>query len=118
MFSVCHILFMLFAAGTFKNLYSDHRSLFLRIPTDNNVIPFSQPVFSQESSPEKLSGQSTVATESEDNLNGNNVLCFCKTTQWKCKYCKIPTCDFCCVGQTAEDGNKRVCRRKNCNSLQ
>ena len=43
MFSVCHILFMLFAAGTFKNLYSDHRSLFLRIPTDNNVIPLSAP---------------------------------------------------------------------------
>merc|ERR1712089_93292 len=29
-----------YLAGTFKNLYSDHRSLFLRIPTDKNVIPF------------------------------------------------------------------------------
>ena len=28
----------------FKNLYSDHRSLFLRIPTHNNVIPFSPPI--------------------------------------------------------------------------
>ena len=33
-----------YLAGTFKNLYSDHRSLFLRIPTDNNVIPFSPPI--------------------------------------------------------------------------
>ena len=33
-----------YLAGTFKNLYSDHRSLFLRIPTDNNVIPFSAPI--------------------------------------------------------------------------
>ena len=32
-----------YLAGTFKNLYSDHKSLFLRIPTDNNVIPLSQP---------------------------------------------------------------------------
>merc|ERR1712120_141978 len=33
-----------YLAGTFKNLYIDHRSLFLRIPTDNNVIPFSPPI--------------------------------------------------------------------------
>ena len=33
-----------YLAGTFKNLYSDHRSLFLRIPTDINVIPFSPPI--------------------------------------------------------------------------
>ena len=33
-----------YLAGTFKNLYSDHRSLFLRIPTDKNVIPFSPPI--------------------------------------------------------------------------
>ena len=33
-----------YLAGTFKNLYSDHRSLFLRIPTENNVIPFSPPI--------------------------------------------------------------------------
>merc|ERR1712080_304710 len=33
-----------YLAGTFKNLYSDHRSLFLRIPTDRNVIPLSRPI--------------------------------------------------------------------------
>merc|ERR1712115_426821 len=33
-----------YLAGNFKNLYSDHRSIFLRIPTDNNVIPVSPPV--------------------------------------------------------------------------
>ena len=33
-----------YLAGNFKNLYSDHRSLFLRIPTDKNVIPFSPPI--------------------------------------------------------------------------
>ena len=34
----------LYLAGNFKNLYSDHRSIFLRIPTDNNVIPVSPPI--------------------------------------------------------------------------
>ena len=33
-----------YLAGNFKNLYSDHRSIFLRIPTDNNVIPVSPPI--------------------------------------------------------------------------
>ena len=33
-----------YLAGNFKNLYSDHSSIFLRIPTDNNVIPVSPPV--------------------------------------------------------------------------
>ena len=33
-----------YLAGTLKNLYSDHRSLFLRIPTNDNVIPFSPPI--------------------------------------------------------------------------
>merc|ERR1712030_203627 len=33
-----------YLAGNFKNLYSDHRSLFLRIPTDKNVIPVSPPI--------------------------------------------------------------------------
>jgi len=33
-----------YLAGNFKNLYSDHRSLFLRIPTDKNVIPLSPPI--------------------------------------------------------------------------
>ena len=65
-------------------------------------------VFSQESSPQNLSPQSTLATGSQEKLEGNNILCFCKTTQWKCIYCKIPTSDLCCVGETAEDRNKRV----------
>ena len=91
------------------------KKLFSKSGTKRKLKTF---VFSQESSFEKLSGQSTVATESQDKSKGNNVLCFCKTTQWKCKYCKMPTCDFCCVGETAEDGNKRVCRRKNCKNLQ
>ena len=33
-----------YLAGTFKYLYSDHRSLFLRIFTDKNVIPSSPPI--------------------------------------------------------------------------
>ena len=33
-----------YLAGNFKNLYSDHRSIFLRIPTDKNVIPVSPPI--------------------------------------------------------------------------
>ena len=74
-------------------------------------------VFSQESSPQNLSPQSTLATGSQDKLEGNNVLCFCKTTQWQCRYCHMPTCDFCCVGQTAELFSNRVCLRKKCSSL-
>ena len=73
-------------------------------------------VFSQESSPQNLSPQSTLATGSQDKLEGNNVLCFCKTTQWQCRYCHMPTCDFCCVGQTAELFSNRVCLRKKCSS--
>ena len=38
-------------------------------------------VFSQESSPQNLSPQSTLATRSQDKLEGNNKLCFGKTTQ-------------------------------------
>ena len=71
-------------------------------------------VFSQESSPQNLSPQSTLATGSQDKLEGNNELCFCKTTQWQCRHCKMPTCDFCCVGNTAEEGSNRVCLRKKC----
>ena len=33
-----------YLAGTFQNLYSDHKSLFLRISTDKNVIPASPPI--------------------------------------------------------------------------
>ena len=75
-------------------------------------------IFSQQFSPEKLSAQSSVGTGSQDKSKGNNVLCFCKTTQWKCKYCKIPTCDFCYIGDTTEYENTRVGRIKNYNSLQ
>ena len=48
------------------------------------------------------------------NSQGINILSFCKTTKSKCKYYNMPTCNFYCVGDTAEDGNKRVCRRNNC----
>ena len=74
-------------------------------------------VFSQESSPQNLSPQSTLATGSQDKLEGNNELCFCKTTQWQCRHCRMPTCDFCCVGQTAELFSNRVCLRNKCSSL-
>ena len=73
-------------------------------------------VCSEQLSPDKLSPQSSVGTGSQYQSKGNNVVCCCKTTSWKCQYCKMPTCDFCCVGDTAEEGSKRVCLRKKCSS--
>ena len=33
-----------YLAGSFKNLYSDHKSLFLRISTDDTAIPAPPPI--------------------------------------------------------------------------
>ena len=38
------------------------------------------------------------------------VLCFCETTQWSCKICKKPCCDFCASGDSAEELSKRFCK--------
>jgi len=66
--------------------------------------------------PDKLPPQSPVRTGSQYQLKRNNVLCFCKTTSHKCRYCKKPTCDFCCVGNSAEEADKRVCLKLECST--
>ena len=81
---------------------------------DNSVNVWNQK--KKKLSPDKLSPQSSVGTGSQYQSKGNNVVCCCKTTSWKCRYCKMPTCDFCCVGDTAEEGSKRVCLKKKCSS--
>ena len=66
--------------------------------------------------PDKLPPQSPVRTGSQYQLKRKNVLCFCKTTSHKCRYCNKPTCNFCCVGNTAEEADKRVCLKLECST--
>ena len=77
---------------------------------------FNTSVCSEQLSPDKLPPQSPVRTGSQYQLKRNNVLCFCKTTSHKCRYCKKPTCDFCCVGNSAEEADKRVCLKLECST--
>ena len=73
-------------------------------------------VSSEQLSPDKLSPQSSVGIGSQYQSKGNNVVCCCKTMSWKCQYCKMQTCDFYCVCDTAEEGSKRVCLKKKWSS--
>ena len=73
-------------------------------------------VCSEQLSPDKLSPQSSVGTGSQYQSKGNNVVCCCKTTSWKCQYLKIQTFDFFCVGDTVYEGRKRVYFKKKCSS--
>jgi len=73
-------------------------------------------VCSEQLSPDKLPPQSPVRTGSQYQLKRKNVLCFCKTTSHKCRYCNKPTCNFCCVGNTAEEADKRVCLKLECST--
>ena len=51
-------------------------------------------------------GQSDEESVNEYNAN---ILCFCKSTQWSCSVCRIPTCDMC--SPDPEEGSKRHCSR-------
>merc|ERR1712074_134376 len=66
--------------------------------------------------PDKLPPQSPVRTGSQYQLKRKNVLCLCKTTSHKCQYCNKPTCNFCCLGNTAEEADKRVCLKLECST--
>ena len=95
------------------NFFKTVKKLFMKSARKKKL---NTSVCSEQLSPDKLSPQSSVGTGSQYQSKGNNVVCCCKTTSWKCRYCKMPTCDFCCVGDTAEEGSKRVCLKKKCSS--
>ena len=58
----------------------------------------------------KGSKNRTKAPKLIDQQLPKETFCFCNTTQWTCRICHKPTCDFC--SDSPEENSNRVCR--NC----
>ena len=58
-----------------------------------------------KNSNEKNDSSTLGENQQPPNLN----LCFCSSTQWKCRKCFTNTCDFC--GINPELNSKRICRK-------
>ena len=74
--------------------------------TDVEMNLFKKSEYSKDVS--KVASEESQFKRRESKRPGIKICC-CDTTNWTCSQCCQFTCDFCCYGETAEEGNKRCC---------